>query len=170
MLLQEILNVEYLPVTWLSDTIGTFDFNDKQFGIIFQEYDITLKPRILDVVNISFGLVIDTSKPISATNIDRTLTKFGKPRTILATVGHACVDNPKIKAYDLIVIAASDQAKEKRFGVYGLAINELITKLPEYKNVYHANTANGTILTVISRITLTQAESDYIGKEILGKE
>jgi hypothetical protein len=123
----------------------------------------------VSVVNISFGLVIDPDQPISSTNIDRTLTKFGNPRTILATVGNACVNNPHIQQYDIIIVAASDQVKEKRIGVYTLAISELSTHLKQYQYSYRAHTPNNSILVVTSRIKLSQEEVDFISTEILHK-
>lgn len=169
MLLQEILDVDYLPVDWISPNIGTFNFNDHLFGIVLESININLPNRIVKVVNISFGIVIDNTKPINSDNIDRTITNFGKPRTILATVGRACVSTPFLQQHDIIIVGASDQVKNKRFGIYGLAIAEMSRHLPEYKYSYKAHTPNGTILIVESRIELTQSEIDYVGTTFLNK-
>ncbi|MCK9369678.1 hypothetical protein M0R04_07200 [Candidatus Dojkabacteria bacterium] len=170
MLLSEILNITHLPYKWISNTIGTFEFNNHQFGIVLEDYHVQLPTHIISIVNISFGLVIDSNEPISPTNIDRALTKFGNPRTILATVGNACVNNPHLQQYDIIMVAASDQVKEKRIGVYVMAINELITHLKQYQYSYRAHTPNNSILVVTSKIKLSQDEIDFISTEVLHKQ
>src|SRR5574343_62550 len=124
MLLQEILDVEYLPVKWITNSTGTFSFMDKQFGIIIESIEIDIQTRYITVCNISFGVVIDITKPITHNNINRELTNFGKPRTVMATVGRACVSNPHIQDFDIILVAAADQVKQKRIGIYTLAISE----------------------------------------------
>lgn len=169
MLIREILNLYPLPYKWLSPTIGTFEFNNTLFGIVLEEYELPLTNRRLRTVNISFGVVIDPTKPISATNINRELTNFGQPRTVMTTVANACVENPHIHSYDVLIVAASDQVKQKRIGVYVLAIGELATRLPEYMHDYRAHTPNGSVLVVKSKVELTQEEVEFVGKEILLK-
>ncbi len=167
MLLSEILDITQLPFKWLSNTIGTFEFNNHQFGIVFEEFAFPLPRRKVSVVNISVGIVIDNTQPISQSNIDQTLTNFGNPRTILATVGNACVNNPHIQQYDIIVVAAFDQVKEKRISLHTLTISELLTHLKQYKRGYRAHTPNNSILVVTSKIKLSQDEVNFISTEIL---
>lgn len=168
MLLQEIINAPPLPYKWISNNTGSFEFNEKLFGIVLEHIIIELPKRKISVVNISFGVVIDPTKPISASNIDRKLTGFGKPRTIMSTVADACIHNPYIKQHDIFIVAASEQVSQ-RIGMYTLALSELATNLPEYKFSYRAHTPNGTTLVVESKIELSQEEVEYIGQELLEK-
>lgn len=169
MLINEILNVEPLPYRWISPTAGVFDLEGVPFGIILENYDLRLPARSVSVVNISFGVLQDTNLGVTPQNIDRTLTNFGKPRTVMATVAAACVDNHVVKQHDIIIVAASDQVKEKRIGVYTLVISELASKMPEYKFSYRAHTQSGSILVVESRVELTQDEVQFIATDVLGK-
>jgi hypothetical protein len=169
MLLREILDLHPLPYKWLSPTVGSFEFNGKLFGIVLEEYQLTLQTREVSTVNISFGIVMDVTQPISSTNINRELTGFGQPRTIMTTVANACVDNPELLKNDILIVAASDQVKQKRIGVYTLAISELATRLRQYQYSYRAHTPSGSILVVTSKVELTQDEVEFIGKEVLGK-
>ena len=169
MLLREILNLNPLHYKWISPTIGSFEFNNHLFGIVIEESDMELPTRIVSVANISFGVVINTSLPISMTNLDRQPTNFGQPRTVIATVAEACINNPDLSKNDMFVVAASDQVKHKRIGIYALAIMDLTSKLPLYKYSYRASTTSGSILVVTSKIQLSQDETNYIGTELLGK-
>lgn len=170
MLLCEILNIEYLPVEWIQPDVGEFFVDDVKYGIIFENLNIRLPTRTVIVVNISFGNIIDNNQPISSSNINRGIKHTGKPRTVLSTVGNACAHNSYIKNFDMIVVAASDQVKEKRIGIYTLALSELLTLLPEYQYDYTAKTPNGSLLAIQSRVQLTQQETNYIGKQILMKD
>ena len=170
MLINEILNVEPLPYRWITATTGVFDLEGIPFGIILESYNLQLPARAVGVVNISFGVLRDTNAGVTAHNIDRTLTNFGKPRTVMATVATACIDSPTVKQHDIIIVAASDQVKQKRIGVYTLAISELASKMPEYKFSYRAHTPTGSILVVESRVELTQDEVQFVATEVLGKD
>lgn len=171
MLINEILNLQPQPYKWTSASTCEFSIGAIPFGIVLETYPIMLPTRrSISVVNISFGRVIDTSLPVSADNIDRTLTNFGQPRTVMATVASACVNNPTIRTHDMFIVAASDQVKQKRIGVYTLAISELTSQLTEYQHSYTATTSNGSLLVVTSKIELTQEEIDFISTEILHKD
>lgn len=170
MFINEILNVDPLPYRWVTPTSGVFDLEGIPFGIVLESYNLQLPERAISVVNISFGVVRDTNAGVTPHNIDRTLTNFEKPRTVMATVAAACTDNPTVKQHDIIIVAASDQVKQKRIGVYTLAISELASKMPEYKFSYRAHTPTGAILVVESRLELTQGEVQFIATEVLGKD
>lgn len=170
MLINEILNVEPLPHRWITPTSGVFDLEGTPFGIVLESYNLQLPERAIGVVNISFGIIRDTNLDVTPQNIDRTLTNFGKPRTVMATVAAACTNNPTVKQHDIIIVAASDQVKEKRIGVYTLAISELASKMPEYEFSYRAHTPSGSILVVESRVELTQDEVQFVATEVLGKD
>lgn len=170
MKLYEILNIEHLPYEWLTPTTGKFILNETVFGIVLEEMTLRLPSRDLSVVNITFGPVVDMSKPISERNIDRNLTNFGKPRTVMSTVANACVNNPQLKQNDIIIVAASDQVKEKRIGIYTLAISELATRLAEYKYSYRATTREKSILVVDSKVELTDDEVQFVATKVLEKD
>lgn len=170
MLINEILNVDPLPYRWITPTTGIFELDGVPFGIVLESYTLRLPARSVSVVNISFGVMRDVSVGVTPQNIDRTLTNFGKPRTVMATVAVACIDNPTVKQHDIIIVAASDQVKEKRIGVYTLAINELASKMPEYKFSYRAHTPTGSILVVESHVELNQDEVQFVATEVLGKD
>jgi hypothetical protein len=168
MRLDEILQLVHLPYKWLNDHTATFEFNDKLFGIVLDTDQIELPTRELSFVNILFGIVIDPSKPITHENISTEITGFGKARTVMTTVGYACKDNNIIRNYDIMVVAAADQLKQKRIGMYCMAIFELSRYFKEHCYSYRAH-PKGAILVVQSKVELTQDEIEYIGTNMLDK-
>ena len=168
MKLDEILQLTHLPVKWLTDHTAIFEFNDTLFGIVLDTEQIELPTRTISVINILFGVVVDIHGPISADNINTTPTGFGKTRTIMTTVGYACRNNTIIQNYNIIIVAATDQVREKRIGIYSLVMLELSKYFPVHKHSYRAH-PNGAILVVQSKIELTQDEIEYIGSNILNK-
>lgn len=168
MRLDEILQLIHLPYKWLDDYTATFVFNDKLFGIVLDTNQITLPTRTLSFVNVLFGVVVDPNKPITHENINTDVTGFGKARTVMTTVGYACRDNKVIRNYELIVVAAADQLKQKRVGMYVMTIFELSRYFKEYQFEYRAH-PNGAILIVQSKVELTQPEIEYIGEYYLDK-
>lgn len=169
MFLEEIVNATPLVYKWISRDVASFEMDEALYGIILESNSIQLPERTISIVNITFGQVIDTNKKISSTNINRSLTGAGKPRTVMSTVAKACLENDFIKQHDMFVVAASDQVKEKRIGIYGLVLTLLSNYLKEYKYSYRAHTPNNSILVVDSKIKLTQDEVEFIGTQILGK-
>lgn len=169
MMLTEIINVPPLPYRWVSSEVGTFEYAERPFGIVLESFNLVLQHRQVSVVNISFGVIVDPTQPITASNIDRKLTGFGKPRTIMSTVAEACVNNPHVKSHDMFIVAASEQVTQ-RVGLYTLALSDLSTRLPEYKFSYRAHTPTNATLVIQSKVELTQEEIEYVGTEVLGKE
>lgn len=166
MLLKEILQLQPLPYKWLSPTQGSFEFKGLPFGIYLNEFEMTLKNRVISVVNISFGPLKNPKQPINENNIDTSLTNLGKPRTILATVSNALVNNSQLKTNDIIVMAAAIQV-EKRINVYTIAYAEISHEFPEYrKNPFYAKLKSGSTLIALSKVEFTQEEINEIGEHI----
>ena len=175
-LLKELLDMEALPFKWIDTERCVFKFNDIKFGIYaeYQELDLgkiewegsDLGNKKIEIANISFG-IFKTSFTNSS-DLDTSITNFGKPRTILSTVAEACLGNQQIINSDIIALAASDQAKEKRFSIYQLALSEIRQKIKVFRNEnFLIQTENGTKIVLLSKVILTDEEKEFV-KEKLG--
>ena len=168
MRLDEILNLQPLPYKWISPMVGTFEFNDKLFGIVIEPQQFRLPGKVIIMANIVFGIVIDINQPISVDNLDITITNFGRPRTVMATVAEACIHNSSLLQFDMILVGATSEI-DKREGVYILAVNEIGRKLPQYSQTYRITTPMGARIIILSKMIITPEEESFIGNEYLEK-
>lgn len=164
MLLKEIANLA--PYPWKTSGDGA-EFHDKagnRIGVIFEFFDLDLPTRIIEVVNIAFGTLKPDHKNTPA-NIDQALTNAGDIRKVISTVGEIIVANKKIQtSTDCIVLAGSDEAKERRQQIYAIATQDIINKLPRFKDRQYQKItfANGTMGIVSLALDLTADEIEHI--------
>ena len=174
-LLKELLDMEALPYKWIDNERCVFKFEDIKFGIYaeYQELDfgktewegIDFGNKKIDIVNISFGIFNTTFR--TASDLNTSITNFGKPRTILSTVAEACLANSQIINSDIIALAASDQAKEKRFNIYQLALSEIRQKVKMFNNeTFNIQTSNGTKIALLSKVILSDSEREFVKEKI----
>ena len=162
MLLKEIVGVDPLPYEWLTNTIGQFTFNNRLFGIVIEVVPVDLITRKIQVANIAFGLVHDTSQSISAANIDRSPTGFGNPLTVYSTVASACINNISLRSYDVLMLGATDAVRDKRANHYLRAVTETAWAIPEFKDTIRLKAQNGNIAVVLSKTEFTDEEKQTI--------
>lgn len=164
-LLKEILDMSALPFKWIDNERAVFRFNDSKFGIYVEYLEIRLPTRLINVANISFGILKNNFN--NANDLDTTLTNFGKPRTILSTVAEACLENNTLISSDIISLAAADQAKDKRMTLYSLAATEIKSKIKVFKgNDILIKTANETKAFLLSRTSFSKEEQEIIKTEL----
>jgi len=166
-LLKEILDMLPLPYKWIDNERATFSLEDVNYGIFIDYLSLDLKDKKYNVANISFGR-IKNEKFNNADNLDTSITNFGKPRTVLSTIAVACIENKQVISCDLICLAVSDQAKEKRFNIYSLALSELRSKVKDFasaKDVY-VKTQNGTRIVILSKVEFTEEEQKEISEKL----
>jgi hypothetical protein len=164
-LLKEILDMVALPYQWLDSERAIFKFEDISYGIIVEYLELKLPTRIIHVSNVSFGLIKE--KLQTADDLDTSLTKFGKLRTILSTVAEACLANSDLMKCDVIALAAAEQAREKRSIVYSFAISEIKTKVKAFRKDFTVKSKSGSLIMLLTKIDLTVEEQSYI-KDQLG--
>lgn len=164
-LLKEILDMVALPFKWIDEERAIFRFNGLKFGIYVEYLEIELPTRLINVANISFGIIKNTFN--SANDLDTTITNFGKPRTILSTVAEACLANNILISSDIISLAAADQAKDKRMILYSLAASEIKNKLKIFRgNDIRIKTANETKAFLLSKINFSEEEQEIIKSKL----
>ena len=151
-----------LPYKWLDSERAIFEFQDKKYGIFIDYQVLNLSKSKVNVANISFGIIKRQFN--KADDLDTSITNFGKPRTILSTVAEACISNKEIINCDIICLAASDQAKEKRLNIYSLALSEIRSKVKKFKlaNDIDIKVPNGTILTLLSTYLFSEDDKKLI--------
>lgn len=166
-LLKEILGMLPLPYKWIDEELAVFSLDDKKYGIFVDYLDLALHKKTIDVANISFG-IIKNDKFDNADDLDTSITNFGKPRIILSTVAEACIKNQKITNCDIICLAASDQAKEKRLNIYSLATSEIMSKVKSFNsaNSIKVKTQNGTLIMILSKIEFNKEEQLEISQKL----
>ena len=169
MKLREIINLNPLPFNWLTDSTCIFEFNTVKYGILLESSKINVGSRVLRVGNIVFGRLKDENTPPSENNLDCSLTNAGNPRTILATVSDACVNNDFLKTHDIITLGAVGFESSKRVKVYSMILPDLTSHLTNFQHVYTANTQNMGKLIALSKSPLSEEEIDYISDTVLDK-
>jgi predicted transglutaminase-like protease len=163
-LLKEIANLEPYPYTVSKAGAEFLDKAGNRIGVIFEFFDLDLPTRAIKVVNIAFGVLkVDQKNAIE--NIDQSLTNAGDARRVISTVGEIIVSNKRVQEEaDCIVLAGSDKAKERRQQIYAIATQDIINKLPRFKDrKYFKITFTGGAMGIVSlALDLTAAETEFI--------
>lgn len=163
MLLKELLDMIPLPYEWIDNIRCKFSLENKTYGIYLDDLELKLADRSLSVANISFGTFKESFK--NSNDLDTSLTNNQQPRKILSTVASALSNNKTLYQYDILVLASSDQVKNKRLMLYSLAVQEIKNSNEKLKDceIIELISSNGSKLIVLSKIKLDELEQ----KEIL---
>lgn len=155
-----------LPYEWIDKDKAIFTSDDKTYGIFVDYLELTVTGKINTIANISFGII--KGKFDNVNDLDTSITNVGKPRTILSTVSEACLANKEIINCDIISLAATDQAKEKRLNIYSLATSEIKSKIKAFNstNTIYVKTKNNTLIIILSKIAFNEEEQLEISQKL----
>ncbi len=155
-----------LPFEWLDKKRATFQFKDHGFGIFVDFLTLSLDKSV-DVANISFGR-IEGSNFNNAGDLDTSLTNLGHIRTILSTVAAACISNKQVTSSDVICLASTDQAKDKRTLIYSVALSEIRSRVIAFSSAKDIKvlSPNGTKIILLSKIEFTEKDKLKIASEL----
>jgi hypothetical protein len=163
--LKEILDMKALPFDWINENQAIFKLGSQRYGIFVEYLELQLVKRKIDIANISFGRIGDQFKEVS--DLDTSLTKLGKPRTIMSTVAEACLSNNELTNCDVIALAAADQASAARIMIYSLATAEIKLKRPEYrKKDIELKTETGSRIILLAKTEFTALEVKQISQKL----
>lgn len=156
-----------LPYKWIDSERAIFEYENYKYGIFIEYLQLRVNRVDYNVANISFG-ILKSDKFTIANDLDTSRTNFGKPRTVLSTVGEACVSNKEVLNCDIICLAAVDQIKEKRFNIYQLALIEITGKVKAFDNAktFHVKSKNGSEIIILSKIKFTEEEQKEISEKL----
>ncbi len=133
-LLKEIANLEPYPYKSSGNGAEFVDKAGNRIGVVFEYVDLDLPTRTIEVLNVCFG-VLQPGQKNDATTIDQSLTNAGDIRRVISTVGEIIVANRRVQdQVDCIVLAGADEAKERRQQIYAIATQDIINKLPRFKD------------------------------------
>jgi hypothetical protein len=170
MLLTEISNLQPLSYKWISSAACKFEWGNQLFGIIIEKAgNVSLGQNTLSVGNILFGTIVNRNLPLSDNNLNTNLTGLGNPRLVLSTVVDACINNPKLRMLDMIVVGAGGDSKLKRFNIYSTILNEIKDKIPEYQYSYNKTLNSGSYLLAICKVPLSSDDLIKLDEIIISK-
>lgn len=157
--IKEILGMPPAPFKWLDSIRCIFSIDDQPYGIFVEELTVQHK---YSLVNISFGRI--SGKFIDQKNLDLTLSGAGNPRTVLSTVGAACIENHSVLNADIICLAATDEHSLRRSPLYSIAASEIRQAAPGFASsqMHMVKTATGSLLTLLIKRGIDQNSKDEI--------
>lgn len=159
----EIIGAKPIPGTWLDKNRAIFEYSNIKFGIYITFSDIFILDKTYQVANIAFGTYENKFEIEKDLNLK--FTGIGHARIIFSTVASACINNTYLANSDIIIMIGDDEEKERRSLLYSAAANELIHKIPhfkEYKISYSTN-PDGDLFVSISKEKLSDQELQILG-------
>jgi hypothetical protein len=159
----EIIGAKPIPGIWLDRNRAIFEYFNVKFGIYITFSDIVILNKTYRVANIAFG-TYENNFEIEE-DLSLKFTGIGNARIIFSTVATACINNTYLTNSDIIVMIGNDEEKERRSLLYSAAANELIHKIPyfrEYKISYSTN-PDGDLFVSISKVKLSDEELQILG-------
>ena len=165
MLLWEIITgMKPLSFEWLDDSHARFSCGSLYYGILIENKTLLIGGRDLKISNVVFGVLESSNGIFQSEDLSLKATNAGNIREILATVARAVTKNKYVLNRDLILLAAGDELKEKRFHVYSLAAADIIGEIPEFSEVYPVIAGGGSKLIGISKIKFSEEELILLGQ------